>query len=166
MGYSQSLHKIHWHPLPNQIGGIMRKGVLIAASLSLSLFALPASADITPTPSPTSTLSPLQQYAIDLEDYREEFKDYKIARGKYDRQLIAIALEFNRALERASRDAKILGKGAASKANLAAARAQAATVRDLAVTALGTPPIPPLPPQKPQMLNKFKSQSPQAKKKN
>ena len=148
----------------------MRKGVLIAASLSLSLFALPASADITPTPTPTptptSTLSPLQQYAIDLEVYREEFKDYKIARGKYDRQLIAISFEFNRALERASRDAKILGKGAASRANLAAARAQAATVRDLAVAALGTPPIPPLPPQKPQILNKFKSQSPQAKKKN
>ena len=147
----------------------MRKVVLTALALSLSLFAVPASAEITPTPTPTSTLSPSQQYAIDLETYREDFKNYKNARVNYDRQLLAIALEFYKALDRAARDAKTVGKSATSKANLAAARAQAATVRDQAVAALGTPPAPPTPPRPPQKLNnsnKFKEQNPRQDKKN
>lgn len=147
----------------------MRKVVIIAVALSLSLFTVPASAEITPSPTPTSTLSPSQQYAIDLDSYREDFKNFKVARANYDRQLFAIALEFYKALDRAARDSKTVGKSAASKANLAAARAQAATARDQAVAALGTPPIPPvppIPPQKPQATNKFKSQAPRPDKKN
>jgi hypothetical protein len=150
----------------------MRKVVLAAVALSLSLFAVPASAEVTPAPTPTSTLSPSQQYAIEFDAYREDFKNFKIARANYDRQLFAIALEFYKALDRAARDSKTVGKSAASKANLAAARAQAATVRDQAVAALGNPPIPPLPPQKPQnppkpqAADKFKSQGPRPEKKN
>lgn len=76
-------------------------------------------------------------------------------------------MEFIKALERAARDAKVAGKGAGSKANLAAARAQAASVRDQAVAALGLPPIPPIPPQKPGKVNKMKSPpSPRPEKKN
>ena len=50
---------------------------------------------------------------------------------------------------------------------IAAARAQAASVRDQAVAALGLPPVPPIPPQKPGKVNKLKSPpSPRPEKKN
>jgi hypothetical protein len=150
----------------------MRKIALTAALLSLSIFVPPASADVTPTPTPTSTLSPAAQYVLDLEKYREDFKSYKIARTIYDRQLVAIAIEFSRALDRATRDAKLVGKSEASKAYLSVARAQAATARDQAVAALGEPPVPPVPPvaplppqkqqksEKPDTSNKFKGPNP------
>ncbi|CAB4639302.1 unannotated protein [freshwater metagenome] len=139
---------------------------ILAAAMGLSIMALPASADVTPSPAPTSTLSPQAQYELELEQYREDLKEFKIARAAYDRQLIAIAVEFTRALERAARDAKAAGKGATTKANLAAARAQAALTRDAAVAALGLPPVPPMAPQKPMKMGKFKSPTPRPEKKN
>ena len=143
----------------------MRRAIAATLVIALSALTAPAYADV--TPSPTSTLSPSQQYEVDLEKYREDFKNYKTARAEYDRQLNAIAMEFIKALERAARDAKVAGKGAGSKANLAAARAQAASVRDQAVAALGLPPVPPIPPQKPGKVNKLKSPpSPRPEKKN
>lgn len=145
----------------------MRRAIAATLVIALSALTAPAYADVTPSPSPTSTLSPAQQYEVDLEKYREDFKNYKTARAEYDRQLNAIAMEFIKALERAARDAKVAGKGAGSKANLAAARAQAASVRDQAVAALGLPPVPPIPPQKPGKVNKLKSPpSPRPEKKN
>ena len=145
----------------------MRRAIAATLVIALSALTAPAYADVTPSPSPTSTLSPAQQYEVDLEKYREDFKNYKTARAEYDRQLNAIAMEFIKALERAARGAKVAGKGAGSKANLAAARAQAAAVRDQAVAALGLPPVPPIPPQKPAKTNKVKSPpSPRPEKKN
>jgi hypothetical protein len=145
----------------------MRRAIAATLVIALSALTAPAYADVTPSPSPTSTLSPSQQYEVDLEKYREDFKSYKTARAEYDRQLNAIAMEFIKALERAARDAKVAGKGAGSKANLAAARAQAASVRDQAVAALGLPPVPPTPPQKPSKASKMKSPpSPRPDKKN
>jgi hypothetical protein len=145
----------------------MRRAIAATLVIALSALAAPAYADVTPSPSPTSTLSPAQQYEVDLEKYREDFKTYKTARAEYDRQLNAIAMEFIKALERAAREAKVAGKGAGTKANLAAARAQAASVRDQAVAALGLPPVPPTPPQKPGKANKMKSPpSPRPEKKN
>ena len=145
----------------------MRRAIAATLVIALSALTTPAYADVTPSPSPTSTLSPAQQYEVDLEKYREDFKTYKTARAEYDRQLNAIAMEFIKALERATRDAKVAGKGAGSKANLAAARAQAASIRDQAVAALGLPPVPPTPPQKPGKANKMKSPpSPRPEKKN
>lgn len=139
---------------------------ILAAAMGLSNVATTASADVTPSPAPTSTISPLAQYELELEQYREDLREYKIARAAYDRQLIAIAVEFARALERAARDAKAAGKGATTKANLAAARAQAASIRDAAVAELGLPPTPPVPPQKPMKMGKFKSPTPRPEKKN
>jgi hypothetical protein len=145
----------------------MRRAIAATLVIALSALTAPAYADVTPSPSPTSTLSPVQQYEVDLEKYREDFKTYKTARAEYDRQLNAIAMEFIKALERAARDAKVAGKGAGTKANLAAARAQAAAARDQAVAALGLPPVPPTPPQKPGKANKMKSPpSPRPEKKN
>lgn len=139
---------------------------MLASAMSLSILAAPATADVTPSPTPNATLSPLAQYELELEQYRQDLKEFKIARATYDRQLIAISVEFTRSLERALRDARASGKGATSKANLAAARAQAALTRDAAVAALGLPPVPPTPPQKPIGMGKFKSPTPRVQKKN
>jgi hypothetical protein len=139
---------------------------LLASAMSLSIVAAPATADVTPSPTPTATLSPLAQYESELEQYREDLKEFKIARAAYDRQLIAISLEFTRSLERALREARATGKGATTKANLAAARAQAALARDASVAALGLPPVPPIPPQKPMKVGKFKSPTPRSEKRN
>ena len=50
----------------------MRKVSLLVALLSLSLVTVPASADTKPTPAPTSTLSPMVQYEIDLQKFKIE----------------------------------------------------------------------------------------------
>ncbi len=139
---------------------------ILATAMGLSIIATPASADVTPSPTPNATAAPLLPYDLELEPYREAVKGHEVARAAYDRQLIAIAVEFTRSLERAARDAKAAGKGATTKANLAAARAQAALIRDAAVAALGLPPIPPVPPQKPMKMGKFKSPTPRPEKKN
>jgi hypothetical protein len=160
--------------LANQIGGLVRTQLLpkallaslLTSAMSLSILAAPASAEVTPSPAPTATLSPLAQYEIDLEQYRQDLKEFKIARAAYDRQLIAISLEFTRSLERALREARATGKGATTKANLAAARAQAALARDAAVAGLGLPPVQPIPPQKPMKVGKFKSPTPRSEKRN
>jgi hypothetical protein len=139
---------------------------ILATAMGLSIMATPASAEVTPSPMPSPTAAPKLLYELELEQYREDLKEYKVARAAYDRRCIAIAVEFTRALERAARDAKAAGKGATTKANLAAARAQAALIRDTAVAALGLPPVPPVPPQKPMKMGKFKSPTPRPEKKN
>ena len=145
----------------------MRKVIVASLLIALSMLSIPAYADVTPSPSPTSTLSPTQQYEVDLGKYREDLKIYKSARAAHDRELAAIAMEFIKTLERATREAKAAGKSAGTKANLAAARAQAAAARDQAVAALGLPPVPPVPPQKPAKASKMKSPpSPRPEKRN
>ena len=127
----------------------MRKVVLLVALLSLSLHALPASADVKPTPAPTSTLSPMAQYQMDFELFKIEMREFQEARALREQELRVILIEFNKALRRASEDARIAGKSAGSKATLASARAAAATARDEAVALLGPEPIAPIPPMKP-----------------
>ena len=127
----------------------MRKVALLVALLSLSLHALPATADVKPTPAPTSTLSPMAQYQLDFEQFKIEMREYQEARALREQELRVILIEFNKALRKASEDARIAGKSAGSKATLASARAAAATARDEAVALLGPEPIAPIPPMKP-----------------
>ena len=127
----------------------MRKVGLLVALLSLSLVTVPASADVKPTPTPTSTLSPMVQYQMDLEQFKIEMKAYQEARALREQELRSILNDFNKALRKASEDARIAGKSAGSKGALASARAAAATARDEAVELLGPEPIAPTPPMKP-----------------
>lgn len=123
--------------------------VVAIAISSFGISASPANADVRPTPSPTSTLSPAAQYAEALQQFKIDIKLYLEAKALREQQLRSILKEFNKALKRASEEARIAGKGAGSKAALAAARAQAATTRDEAVALLGPEPEPPIAPIKP-----------------
>ena len=129
----------------------MRKVGLLVALLSLSLVTVPASADVkpTPTPTPTSTLSPMAQYQLDVEKFKIDMREYQEARALREQELRSILSDFNKALRKASEDARIAGKSAGSKGALASARAAAATARDEAVELLGPEPIAPTPPMKP-----------------
>ena len=144
----------------------MRKVALLVALLSLSLHALPATADVKPTPAPTSTLSPMAQYQMDFELFKIEMREYQEARALREQELRVILIEFNKALRRASEDARIAGKSAGSKATLASARAAAATARDEAVALLGPEPIAPTPPMKPMKGTKASKETQKPRKKN
>ena len=144
----------------------MRKVALLVALLSLSLHALPATADVKPTPAPTSTLSPMAQYQMDFELFKIEMREYQEARALREQELRVILIEFNKALRRASEDARIAGKSAGSKAPLASARAAAATARDEAVALLGPEPIAPTPPMKPMKGTKASKETQKPRKKN
>ena len=144
----------------------MRKVVLLVALLSLSLHALPANADVKPTPAPTSTLSPMAQYQMDFELFKIEMREFQEARALREQELRVILIEFNKALRRASEDARIAGKSAGSKATLASARAAAATARDEAVALLGPEPIAPIPPMKPMKGAKVSKEMQKPGKKN
>jgi hypothetical protein len=145
---------------------MMRKVALLVALLSLSLHALPATADVKPTPAPTSTLSPMAQYQMDFELFKIEMREYQEARALREQELRVILIEFNKALRRASEDARIAGKSAGSKATLASARAAAATARDEAVALLGPEPIAPTPPMKPMKGTKASKETQKPRKKN
>jgi hypothetical protein len=122
--------------------------------------------EVTPAP----TLSPAQQYELDLIKYRIEYRIYQDARDLRAKELRAIAIAFNQALRQATEDARNAGRGASSKAIFAAARALAAANRDKAIAEL--PPLmsPPQPPFKPKGFvskgNKSKEPSPRSGKKN
>lgn len=144
----------------------MRKVGLLVALLSLSLVTVPASADTKPTPAPTSTLSPMVQYEMDLQKFKIEMKEYQEARVLREQQLRVILNDFNRALRKATDDARATGKSAGSKAILASARAAAATARDEAVALLGPEPVAPTPPIKPMKSSKSFAPSQKPDKKN
>ena len=129
----------------------MRKVGLLVALLSLSLVTVPASADVKPTPTPTpiSTLTPMAQYQLDVEKFKIDMREYQEARVLREQQLRSILIDFNKALKKASEDARLAGKSAGSKAALSSARAAAATARDEAVALLGPEPVAPTPPMKP-----------------
>ena len=138
-------------------------------SLTLSISALPATA-VESTPSPATTLSPIQQYEIDMIEYKNQLKIYQEARAVREQELRAIATTFIQALKQASKELKNAGRGATSRANFAAATALAAANRDKAVAELEPLMNPPQPPTKPYGLgmkgNKWKAPSPKADKKN
>ena len=144
----------------------MRKVSLLVALLSLSLVTVPASADTKPTPAPTSTFSPMVQYQLDLEQFKIDMKLYQEARVLREQQLRVILNDFNRALRKATDDARFAGKSAGSKAALASARAAAATARDEAVALLGPEPVAPTPPMKPMKSAKSFAPSQKPEKKN
>jgi hypothetical protein len=144
----------------------MRKVGLLVALLSLSLITVPASADVKPAPTPTSTLSPMAQYQLDLEQFKIDLKEYQEARVLREQQLRSILIDFNRALKKASDDARVAGKSAGSKAALSSARAAAATARDEAVELLGPEPVAPTPPIKPMKGPKSSIQMQKPGKKN
>ena len=143
------------------------RAIVIALMItSIGISASPAHADHKPTPAPTSTLSPTAQYEEALEQFKVDMKAYQKARALREQQLREILNDFNRALRKATDDARFAGKSAGSKAALASARAAAATARDEAVALLGPVPEPPTAPMKPMKIAKdfVPSQKPGKKK--
>ena len=103
---------------------------------------------------------------MDFEQFKIEMREYQEARALREQELRVILIEFNKALRRASEDARIAGKSAGSKATLASARAAAATARDEAVALLGPEPIAPIPPMKPMKGAKVSKEMQKPGKKN
>ena len=138
-------------------------------SLTLSISALPATA-VEITPSPAATLSPIQQYELDMIEFKNQFKIYQEARASREQELREIGATFIQALKQASKEFKNAGRGASSRANFAAATALAAANRDKAVAELEPLMNPPQPPAKPSGYgmkgNKQRGPSPKAEKKN
>jgi len=131
------------------------KAIVIAITIaSTGISASPARADLKPMPAPTSTLSPAAQYEEEMEQFKIDMKVYQKARALHEQQLRMILMDFNRALRKATDDARFAGKSAGSKAALASARAAAATARDEAVALLGPEPEPPIAPMKPTKVGK------------
>jgi hypothetical protein len=142
-----------------------------AALITLTIFTLgisgsSAHADVKPTPSPAPILSPADQYAEAMQQFKIDMKEYQDARVVREQQLRIILRDFNRALRKATEDALLAGKSAGSKAALAAARATAATERDEAVALLGPEPVAPTPPAKPMRIAKSFAPSQKPAKKN
>jgi hypothetical protein len=142
---------------------VMRsRAIFIALTvIAVGVSGTPARADVKPTPAPTFTLSPAEQYAEAMQQFKSDMRAFQDARALREQQLRAILVEFNKALRKASEDARLAGKSATSKAALASARAAAATERDEAVALLGPEPVAPTPPAKP--MKGFKVLSPSQK---
>jgi hypothetical protein len=140
---------------------------IVISSLVVTMTSSPSfAAEVTPAP----TLSPAQQYELDLIRYKIEYRIYQDARDLREKELRAIAIEFNQALRQANADARNAGRGASSKAVFAAARALAAANRDKAIAELPALMSPPQPPVKPYGFSakgsKSKGPTPRADKKN
>jgi hypothetical protein len=136
------------------------------AIFSIGISNSSAHADVKPTPSPAPILSPADQYAEAMKQFKIDMKEYQDARVVREQQLRIILRDFNRALRKASEDALLAGKSAGSKAALAAARAAAASARDEAVALLGPEPVAPTPPTKPMKMSKSFGPSQKPGKKN
>jgi len=142
---------------------VMRsRAIFIALTvIAVGFSGIPAHADVKPTPAPTLTLSPAEQYAEAMQQFKSDMRAFQDARALREQQLRTILVEFNKALRKASEDARLAGKSATTKAALASARAAAATERDEAVALLGPEPVAPTPPAKP--MKGFKVSSPSQK---
>lgn len=149
---------------------MLSRNRILLVLISALAFSTPSSSSFATDVTPVPTLSPAQQYELDLIKYKIEYRIYQDARDLREKELRAIAIEFNQALRRAAEDARNAGRGASSKAAFAAARALAAANRDKAVAEL--PPLmsPPQPPVKPYGFaakgSKSKGPTPRADKKN
>ncbi len=140
--------------------------LMTMAIFSIGISNSSAYADVKPTPSPAPILSPAEQYAEAMQQFKIEMKEFQDARALREQQLRIILRDFNRALRKASEDALLAGKSAGSKAALAAARAAAASARDEAVALLGPEPVAPTPPAKPMKMSKSFGPSQKPGKKN
>ncbi len=125
------------------------------AALSL-LTPTQAHAEPTPSPSPTSTLSPLEQYRIDRENYLDAVKGRSIAMKN-------INIAFKEAFDKAAREFKLAMASARTpdqKTLAANTRKSAITTaiaaRDAAIAALGAEPVPPVEPAKPMKISSKK----------
>jgi len=147
---------------------VMRsRAIFIALTvIAVGVSGTPTHADVKPTPAPTLTLSPAEQYAEAMQQFKSDMRAFQDARALREQQLRTILVEFNKALRKASEDARLAGKSATSKAALATARAAAATERDEAVALLGPEPVAPTPPAKPMKGLKVLSPSQKPGKKN
>ena len=144
----------------------LRAVVIALTTVAVGISSSTAHADLRPTPSPTSTLSPAAQYEEALKQFKFDMREFQEARVLREQQLRMILIDFNRALRKATEDARIAGKNAGSKAALAAARATAAAERDEAVALLGPEPVVPTPPAKPLKGAKVSSPSQKPGKRN
>jgi flagellar biosynthesis/type III secretory pathway protein FliH len=140
--------------------------LMTMAIFSIGISNSSAHADVKPTPSPAPILSPADQYAEAMKQFKIDMKEYQDARVVREQQLRIILRDFNRALRKAAEDALLAGKSAGSKAALAAARAAAASARDEAVALLGPEPVAPTPPTKPMKMSKSFGPSQKPGKKN
>ena len=147
---------------------VMRsRAIFIALTvIAVGVSGTPVHADVKPTPAPTLTLSPAEQYAEAMQQFKSDMRAFQDARALREQQLRTILVEFNKALRKAAEDARLAGKSATSKAALATARAAAATERDEAVALLGPEPVAPTPPAKPMKGLKVLSPSQKPGKKN
>lgn len=147
-----------------------KKYLILPILISSLMISTTSPSSFAATASPAPSLSPAQQYELDLIKYKIELRIYQDARVLRDRELRAIAITFIQALRKANEDARDAGRGATSKAALAAARALAAANRDKAVAELEPLMSTPEPPVKPNGYsskgNKSKGPSPRADKKN
>jgi len=143
-----------------------RAALITLTILTLGISSSSAHAEVKPTPSPAPILSPADQYAEALQQFKIDMKEYQDARVVREQQLRIILRDFNRALRKATEDALLAGKSAGSKAALAAARAAAANERDEAVALLGPEPVAPTPPVKPMKMAKSFAPSQKPGKKN
>ena len=147
---------------------VMRsRAIFIALTvIAVGVSGSPVHADVKPTRAPTLTLSPAEQYAEAMQQFKSDMRAFQDARALREQQLRTILVEFNKALRKAAEDARLAGKSATSKAALATARAAAATERDEAVALLGPEPVAPTPPAKPMKGLKVLSPSQKPGKKN
>jgi hypothetical protein len=147
-----------------------RKRRILLIAISSMMISTTSSSSFAAEVTPAPTLSPAQQYELDLIKYKIEYRIYQDARELREKELRAIATTFIRALREAHADYRLAGRGASSKATFAAARAVAAANRDKAVADLVPLMNPPQPPVKPSGYlakgNKSKTPSPKGEKKN
>jgi hypothetical protein len=144
----------------------LRATLITLTIFSLGISGSSANAEVKPTPSPAPILSPTEQYAEAMQQFKIDMREYQDARVVREQQLRIILRNFNRALRKAAEDALLAGKSAGSKAALAAARASAANERDEAVALLGPEPVAPTPPVKPMKMAKSFAPSQKPGKKN
>ena len=143
---------------------MQKRRELTAATLLLFALASSAPAQADPTPSPTATAdtykSPLEQYKLDRDEYLQAIKDR-------DSKMRVINAIFKNSVDKANADARAAMLNAITpeqKTSTSAARrnaiAQAITVRDAAILALGPMPTPPAKPEK-SSIEKFEHKSEQ-----
>ena len=143
---------------------MQKRRELTAATLLLFALASSAPAHADPTPSPTATAdtykSPLEQYKLDRDEYLQAIKDR-------DSKMRVINAIFKNSVDKANADARAAMLNAITpeqKTSTSSARrnaiAQAITVRDAAILALGPMPTPPAKPEK-SSIEKFEHKSEQ-----
>jgi hypothetical protein len=137
----------------------MRKGMgtqLAFVLFALSTIATQAHADVLPTPTPTASTQ-TDPYKIALEQFKRDRDIFIQAVRDREQQIRTINQTFNLAVTKASQDARSLMQAATGPEQKSAAKnaqrtaiANAITVHENAINALGQLPVPPVEPTRPQ----------------